>query len=147
MTQFKIWTDGACSGNPGVGAWAAIICDENDQIITELGQTEDRTTNNLMELRAALMALKFVDDVADVVIRTDSNLVVGWMLGTYDRKNHGCRAIADEIDRLIQHKNLSVEWVHVGGHSGDAMNERADKNAKRLIQARKRELQFPGTPR
>ncbi|MBI5303754.1 MAG: reverse transcriptase-like protein [Chloroflexi bacterium] len=137
--QYRIWTDGACSGNPGIGAWASIIVDEQGDDV-RLGQAEDHTTNNLMELRAVERALEFVDTNARVVVYTDSNLVVQWMIGTYERKNAQCAVISNHIDQLIATKGLQVEWVHVPGHGGDERNEQADRFAKSLIRLRKREL-------
>ncbi|MBI5305649.1 MAG: reverse transcriptase-like protein [Chloroflexi bacterium] len=137
--QYKIWTDGACSGNPGLGAWASIVVDDQGGDV-RLGQAEDHTTNNLMELRAVERALEFVDMEAQIVLYTDSNLVVQWMLGTYARKNLPCAAISNHIDQLIATKGLQVEWVHVPGHGGDERNEQADRFAKSLIRLRKREI-------
>jgi ribonuclease HI len=84
--KFKIYTDGACSGNPGPGGWGAVIFDrENNQ--KNISGNEKNTTNNRMELLAAIMALKKIKSNSDVVIYTDFNLRKklvlqnGWLSG------------------------------------------------------------------
>ncbi len=81
--KFKIYTDGACSGNPGPGGWGAVILDqENNQ--KNISGNEKNTTNNRMELLAAIMALKKIKSNSDIVIYTDSiyvkNGITEWMV-------------------------------------------------------------------
>ena len=71
--KLKIYTDGACSGNPGKGGWAAIILDGNNQ--SQISGSENKTTNNRMELMAAIMALKKIKKESDITIYTDSRYV------------------------------------------------------------------------
>ncbi|SVA77647.1 uncharacterized protein METZ01_LOCUS130501, partial [marine metagenome] len=68
--QLVIYTDGACRGNPGVGGWAAVVQQQGDE--TELSGTEENTTNNRMELTAAVRALQFLDRSSEVRLYTDS---------------------------------------------------------------------------
>ena len=81
--KFKIYTDGACSGNPGPGGWGAVIID-NDNNQKNISGNEKKTTNNRMELLAAIMALKKIKINSDVVIYTDSiyvkNGITEWVI-------------------------------------------------------------------
>lgn len=142
--KYQIYTDGACSGNPGVGAWSAIIYDEHGKRIVGLGQTDDHTTNNAMELAAVLKAIEWIDAESILHIHTDSQLVIGWMIGTYQRKNPNVLVMCRAIDQAIEQKRLRVEWVKVQGHAGDARNHEADRFAQDLVKLRKRELEKGG---
>ena len=72
--KFKIYTDGACSGNPGKGGWAAIILDQNSNQ-SSISGSESKTTNNRMELMAPIMALKNIKKKSEIIIYTDSKYV------------------------------------------------------------------------
>ncbi len=140
MTDVTIYTDGACSGNPGPGGWAAIVIPEDDPEATEqLTGGEPHTTNNKMELRAALEALRALDAPADVTLHTDSEYLSkafneGWLDSWQDNdwqtssnnavKNQGLwKALLDEADRH------DVEWVWVKGHADNELNNMADELA------------------
>ncbi|PSQ81225.1 MAG: ribonuclease HI [Bacteroidetes bacterium QS_1_63_11] len=140
MTTVSIYTDGACSGNPGPGGWAAIVIPEETPEATEqLTGGEAYTTNNKMELRAALEALRALDASANVTLHTDSEYLSkafneGW-LDSWQKndwqtssnnavKNQGLwKALLEEADRH------DVEWVWVKGHADNELNNMADELA------------------
>lgn len=130
-----IHTDGACSGNPGPGGWAAII--ESQEGFRELGGREEETTNNRMEMKAAVEALKAVPAAAAVHVVTDSRyLVDGICRWVHAWKRRGWRKadgeevlnreIWEELDALTRSRGGRITWEHVRGHSGAALNERCD---------------------
>ena len=143
--EIKIYTDGACVGNPGPGGWAAIILVENEK--KELFGGEKLTTNNRMELTAAIKALEYCADqeekhpsLKSVRIFTDSTYVkegiTVWINNweknswkTVDKKNVKNVDLWKKLKELIQ--SNQVEWNWVKGHSEDAMNNLADKLAKK----------------
>jgi ribonuclease HI len=140
-----IWTDGACSGNPGPGGWAAIVIPHEDAEPIELSGGEKHTTNNRMELSAALEGLRSLPDGSKVVIVTDSQLMLNsmtkWLPGW---KRKGWKTAAgkpvknqDLLQALDEEtgRHESVRWHWVRGHeTGDAhahkaLNDRADRLA------------------
>jgi ribonuclease HI len=138
----EIWTDGACSGNPGPGGWGAIL--KLGATERELSAAEALTTNNRMELLGAIEALKALKRPCKVILHTDSqyvkNGVTQWIHGwkkngwkTADKKpvkNEDLwRALEESAGRH------TVEWRWVKGHAGDPMNERADALARAAIKA------------
>jgi ribonuclease HI len=136
----EIWTDGACSGNPGPGGWGAILRFGDKE--RELSGAEPDTTNNRMELQAAIAALEALKRPCHVVLTTDSQYVkggiTGWIFGwkrngwkTADKKPVKNVDLWQQLDAAIQrHK---VEWRWVKGHAGHEMNERADELARQAI--------------
>ena len=136
--RVKIWTDGACSGNPGPGGWGAILTFDGHE--KDLCGGEAHTTNNRMELMAAIMALESLTRACDVDIHTDSQYVrqgvMGWIHGW---KKNGWKTAARQpvknvdlwqrLDAATERHN--IEWHWVKGHAGNAMNERADALARR----------------
>jgi ribonuclease HI len=132
----EIWTDGGCKPNPGPGGWAAIL--KFKGTLRELSGAEAETTNNRMELTAAAEALAALKRPCKVILHTDSeylkNGITRWHTG-WVRKNWRTAA-GDPVKNmdlwrrvLDAAKNHAVEWRWVRGHSGDAMNERADQLA------------------
>lgn len=138
----EIWTDGACSGNPGPGGWGAILVyGEREK---ELSGAEAETTNNRMELAAAIGALNALKRPCAVVIHTDSQYVkggiTGWIHGwkkngwkTADKKPVKNMDLWQALDEAIATHN--VEWRWVKGHAGNPRNERADELARAAITA------------
>lgn len=139
MTEkVSIWTDGACSGNPGPGGWGAILRFRTHE--KELSGGEAQTTNNRMELTAAIMALETLTRPCEIDLYTDSQYVRGgitsWITSwkargwrTADRKPVKNIELWQRLDAA---KTLhQVEWHWVKGHSGDQMNERADTLARK----------------
>jgi len=132
-----IYTDGACAGNPGPGGWGAVICDGDE--VREINGGEAATTNNRMELIAAIRGLEATPKGAKVILVTDSQYVKNgltqWMAGW---KRKGWRTAAGgavknqdlwrELDAAAAARD--VDWRWVKGHSGDAGNERADALAR-----------------
>ena len=143
--EIKIYTDGACIGNPGPGGWAAIVLLENEK--KELFGGEKLTTNNRMELTAAIKALEYCaqqeekqPSLKHVRIFTDSTYVkegiTVWINGweknnwkTADKKNVKNVDLWKQLKELA--KSNQIEWNWVKGHSDDPMNDLADKLAKR----------------
>jgi len=136
--KVSIWTDGACSGNPGPGGWGAILRFGTHE--KELSGGEAQTTNNRMELTAAIMALETLTRPCEINLYTDSQYVRGgitsWITGwkargwrTADRKPVKNIELWQRLDAA---KTLhQVEWHWVKGHSGHKMNERADALARK----------------
>ena len=140
--MIKIYTDGACSGNPGVGGWGAVILmDKKDPILLNGG--EKLTTNNRMELTAAIKALKYFENPETINLITDSKYVKdgieswisnwkknGWK--TAAKKPVKNKELWEELDLQISKHNISWEWVK--GHTGEIFNEKADFLARRFIE-------------
>lgn len=132
-----IYTDGACSGNPGVGGWGAIL-KYNDTIKEIYGGNKD-TTNNRMELMAVIESLSILKRTCNVHIYTDSkyvkNGITEWIKNwtKNDWKNSKKQEIAnkDLWQKLYKLTNLyNIEWFWVKGHNDNIMNERADQLAR-----------------
>ena len=137
MNNITIFTDGSSRGNPGPGGWGSVVV-ENDSVI-ELGGREDNTTNNRMELTAAIEGISRVkSDNIKVIINIDSSYVIngitkwvngwkrnGWMTKTKDEVMN-----RDLWERLVEVKEgKDIEWNYVGGHAGIVGNERCDEIA------------------
>ena len=139
MPVIKIYSDGACWGNPGPGGWAPILISRGHH--KEISGAERQTTNNRMEITAALEGLKMLKQPSIVHFFTDSSYLVnaatswlpGWKARGWKRKD-GVLLNADlwqELDReLAKHK---VDWTWVKGHAGNHYNERADQLATEAI--------------
>lgn len=132
-----IFTDGACSGNPGPGGWGAIL--QWGERRKEMSGGEAETTNNRMELMAAIMALETLTRPCNVDLYTDSQYVRGGVTGwirnwkrngwrTADKKPVKNVDLWQRLDAAAERHN--VEWHWVKGHAGDEMNERADELAR-----------------
>ena len=137
-----IWTDGACSGNPGPGGWGAVLKSGGHE--KELSGGEAETTNNRMELMAAIEALNTLKKASRVRLHTDSTYVkdglTQWIHGW---KRNGWKTAAK---KPVKNKDLwqaldeacarhEIEWVWVRGHAGDEGNERADALARDAAKA------------
>lgn len=122
--QFTIYTDGACSGNPGPGGWAYIMLDEQGAEYAASGFEAD-TTNNRMEMMAALMAIRALPPNASAILFSDSNYVISTMRGKFaKKKNLDLWKLLD--DAVIGH-DITYNWVK--GHDGDQYNERCNDMA------------------
>jgi ribonuclease HI len=123
------YTDGACSGNPGAGAWAYRV-EWPDGSVQEAAGAEPLTTNNREELKAVREALRAVRARIDddpgwrIVVRTDSLGVINWLTGKWKRKKN--LDLFPGIDPLVDSR---VQFEHVRGHSGEPGNERVDSLA------------------
>ena len=121
--MIHIYTDGACLGNPGPGGWGAVIIE--DDITTELSGKEADTTNNRMEVTAVIEALKKLSQESEIIIYSDSTYVINTMVKNWKRNKN--KDLWDLLDR--QMIGRKVKWKWVKGHSGDPLNERADRRA------------------
>ena len=135
--RVAIWTDGACSGNPGPGGWGAILTFNGKE--RELSGGEQLTTNNRMELMAAISALEALTRPCAIDLHTDSiyvrDGVTGWIHNwkkrgwkTADRKPVKNVELWQRLDEATQRHDINWKWVK--GHAGDEMNERADALAR-----------------
>jgi ribonuclease HI len=140
--EVSIWTDGACSGNPGPGGWGAILRSGAHE--KELCGGEPATTNNRMELTAAIAALEALKRPSVVHLHTDSNYLKGGIttwIGSW--KRNGWRT-ADKkpVKNIDLWQRLeeaaaphTIDWRWVKGHAEDVMNERADALARKGLAA------------
>ncbi|MGD0117125.1 MAG: ribonuclease H [Candidatus Binatus sp.] len=119
--EYLVYADGSCIGNPGPGGWGVVVRDP-DGVVTELNGHEDSTTNNRMELMAAIEGLRATELGASVVLRSDSQYVVKSMTLHYKRnKNHD---LWELLDAETLAREVRFEWVR--GHGDDPINNRAD---------------------
>jgi ribonuclease HI len=136
-----IYTDGACSGNPGPGGWGAILMFGVHE--RELWGGEPATTNNRMELMAAIAALEALTRPCEVTLFTDSQYlrqgITEWLAGwkargwrTADKKPVKNEDLWRRLDLARAHHR--VQWKWVKGHAGDPLNERADALARRGLE-------------
>ena len=139
--KYKIYTDGACSGNPGPGGWGAVIFDQDNRQ-KNISGSEKNTTNNRMELLAAIMSLKKIKTNSEVVIFTDSiyvkNGITEWMKNWKKNgwKNSNKKPVKNKdlwvkLDKLCEANNVSWKWVK--GHSTNEFNNLADELATKAI--------------
>ncbi len=121
-TAIAAYTDGACSGNPGPGGWGAVLIwpDGREQELS--GSAATATTNNRMEMTAAIEALKRLPPGSAVRLHSDSQLLINTMTRGWKRKAN--QDLWNELDRLVA--QYPVEWVWVKGHANNPLNNRAD---------------------
>ncbi|MGA2924476.1 MAG: ribonuclease HI [Solirubrobacteraceae bacterium] len=134
LATVELWTDGACSGNPGPGGWAALLCRGDHE--RELSGGERATTNNRMELTSVIEGLRAITRPCRVRVHLDSSYVMhaftkGWLrlweangwktAGKQPVKN---RELWEQL--LAQARRHELEWVLVKGHNGVKLNERVD---------------------
>ncbi len=138
--RVEIFTDGACSGNPGPGGWGAVL--RFKEVEKELSGTEARTTNNRMEMMAAIAALEALKRPSRVDLTTDSSYlrdgITRWI---HDWKKRGWKTAAKKpvknvdlwqrLEAALQDHDVAWHWVR--GHSGHLENERADALARDAI--------------
>jgi ribonuclease HI len=144
--MIKIYTDGACKGNPGVGGWGAIIMQDEKNI--ELFGGENETTNNRMELMAVIMALKEISSNLELTIYTDSTYVQkgisewikNWKVNNWrssSKKPVKNKDLWIELDEAVDSRKINWEWVK--GHAGNEGNEKADELANQGVISMMRE--------
>ena len=136
MKQIEIFTDGACKGNPGPGGWGAIIRYGKHE--KEIAGGDPDTTNNRMEMSAAIQALNALVEPCSVKLHTDSKYVIdgitkwifGWQRNGWKNASKQLVRNADlwreMVEAMARHQ---VEWIWVKGHNGHPENERADRLA------------------
>ena len=134
MKKVELYTDGACRGNPGPGGWGAILVYRGKE--KELSGGEESTTNNRMELMAAIAGMSALREPCEIVLTSDSKYLVdainkGWLASW--KKNGWRKAdksavlnveLWKKIDSLLEIHDVSFVWVH--GHTGHPYNERCD---------------------
>lgn len=140
--RIEIFTDGACSGNPGIGGWAALL--RYKDIEKELSGGEVETTNNRMELTAVIEALKALKTVCNITLYTDSKYVMSgitewmpnWKRNNWKTANK--KGNVKNVDLWLQLDELirqhEIRWVWVKGHNGHPENERVDTLARQEVQ-------------
>lgn len=145
-----IYTDGACSGNPGPGGWAYILHfkDQQGNVLHSdynHGRVEN-TTNNQMELTAVLYALRLAHAVVrdiptlrpqSILVHTDSKNVIGWLQGGWKRNNQDIRGLCESIEDCHKHFQTIPVYTWTKGHAGDPMNERVNTLAQQAIKERR----------
>ena len=128
----EIWVDGACSGNPGPGGWAAILI--SGQHRKEISGGNPATTNNEMEMEAVLQALLSIKaQHCSVTIHTDSANVIGWMAQGWKCKTPNLIRARENIRAVCNRMSLAVSYVKTVGHGGDPLNDLADALARAAI--------------
>ena len=139
--RYVIYTDGACSGNPGSGGWGAVILDE-EKNETNISGEEKSTTNNRMELMAPIMALRKIKKASKIIIYTDSiylkNGITTWIKNWEKNgwKNANKKPIKNKdlwVTLDILSKEHVIDWKWVKAHAGNKYNEIADKLATEAI--------------
>ena len=139
--KYTIYTDGACSGNPGPGGWGAVIFD-NDNKQKNISGSEENTTNNRMELLAAIMALQEVNTNSEITIYTDStyvkNGITEWVLKWKENgwKNSNKEPVKnkdlwEKLDNLCAQNTINWKWVKA--HASNKYNNLADELATKAI--------------
>jgi ribonuclease HI len=156
MDKVTIYTDGACSGNPGPGGWAAILISGEHE--KEISGHDLQTTNNRMELTAAIEALRALKRPCEVNIYSDSSYLIqcfnekwmetwkrnGWKRAKKIKNRVAYEPVMNldlwqELDRLLQ--THQVQWQKVKGHAGEHYNERVDALAVEQTKLAKKKLQ------
>ena len=134
--DYTVWCDGSCSPNPGPGGWGAII--DNGAERREISGASPSTTNNIMEMSAAIAALEAIPEGASVHITTDSRYLMDgitrWLAGWKKkgwRKSNGAPVLNRQYWEKLEalQKKRTLEWAWVRGHSGHPENERCDELA------------------
>ena len=143
MNEVTIYTDGACSGNPGKGGWGAILIYAKEK--KYMSGSKQLTTNNQMELTATIEALKAISTPSNIALYTDSqyvkNGITSWIFNwkkngwkTANKKPVANRDLWIELEKYVDFH--SVNWFWVKGHSGDHYNEIADELAVKAMNER-----------
>ena len=143
MNEVTIYTDGACSGNPGKGGWGAILIYAKEK--KYMSGSKQLTTNNQMELIATIQALKAILKPSNIDLYTDSqyvkNGITSWIFNwkkngwkTSNKKPVANKDLWIELEKYVDFH--SVNWFWVKGHSGDHYNEIADKLAVKAMNER-----------
>ena len=142
LKKVEIWTDGACSSNPGPGGWASILNYKGIEKVISGGNKE--TTNNVMELTAVIEGLKILKEPCEVTLYSDSNYVVkaieeNWLVTwkkngfkTANKKPVKNQQLLEELDLLLM--THSVKFIHVKGHADNENNNKCDKIAREEAQ-------------
>ncbi|WP_016951891.1 ribonuclease HI [Anabaena sp. PCC 7108] len=147
----SIYTDGACTGNPGPGGWAVVVY-FNDGSIHEMGDASRHTTNNKMEMQAAIAALQYLEASGQnepITLYTDSEYLIncvtkwvkGWKKKGWKKSDGNPVQNQDLLEILDELNSRLVKWQHVRGHSGNIGNERCDVIARSFASSKIPSLQ------
>lgn len=146
MEKFEIYTDGSSKGNPGPGAWAAIVIGSQ---VREIGGSEKETTNNKMEITAAIEALKTIPENSAAIIYSDSEYLIKGItiwIKNWQKNNWRTKDKKEVMNKYLWEKlfeeteKREVGWKKVLGHSGHLLNERCDEVAQQLAEGKSVEL-------
>ena len=140
--MINIYTDGACSGNPGIGGWGAVIFSNSDDVVF-LNGGESITTNNRMELTAAIKSIAYFKNRSNLELFTDSKYlkdgIERWILNwkkngwkTSNKKPVKNKDLWVQLDKEILKHNIKWNWVK--GHANNEFNEKADSLARKYIE-------------
>lgn len=143
MKKVVIYTDGACSGNPGKGGWCAILIYDNNgiQVRKSISGSKNDTTNNKMELTAVIEALNVLKEPVEVQLFTDSKYVMegatkwlnGWVKNNWKTSNKKSVANQDLWEKLLPLlEKYRINWNWVKGHSDNEFNNKCDEIARKL---------------
>ena len=134
MKKVTIYTDGACSGNPGAGGWGAVLFYRDEK--REISGYEENTTNNKMELTAAIKALERLKEPCEVELYSDSAYLVNaflegwltkWQMNGFKSSNKKPVQNVDLWQKLIELNNIhKITWIKVKGHADNVYNNRCD---------------------
>lgn len=152
-----LYTDGACSGNPGPGGWGSVLYNYKTKKIFELGGAESGTTNNRMEMLAIIEGLKLahVQKISSILVLTDSTYVIRgftqWRHGWKKRgwtNSEGQPVLNQDLWKNLEEaaKQLKIEWRYVRGHQGTPGNERVDEIAVAYSKKQHIELEYALSP-
>lgn len=147
----SIYTDGACTGNPGPGGWGVVVYFDDGSVV-ELGDSARDTTNNKMEMQAAIAALEYLKaskQTQPITLYTDSEYLInsitkwlpGWKRKGWKKSNGEPVQNQDLLESLDELNSRLVKWQHVRGHSGNIGNERCDAIARSFATGRTPSLQ------
>lgn len=139
LTKIDIHTDGACSGNPGPGGWCSILVYNGTE--KEISGSEAWATNNQMELKSVIEALKMLNRPCEISLYSDSQYVVKsineWLPGWVKTNFKGKKNVDMWREYVELAKKHKITAIHVKAHNGDYYNERCDKVAYNLAQSQK----------
>jgi ribonuclease HI len=147
----SIYTDGACTGNPGPGGWGVVVYFD-DGSVYEMGASSRHTTNNKMEMQAAIAALQFFQESGQkepITLYTDSEYLIncitkwvkGWKKKGWKKADGNPVQNQDLLETLDELNNRLIKWQHVRGHSGNIGNERCDVIARSFANGKVPSLQ------
>ena len=142
--KIKIYTDGACSGNPGIGGWGAVLINSDTNEEQYISGAENLTTNNKMELTATIESLKSIKKPSEIELYTDSQYVKNginlWIINwkkngwkTANKKPVANKELWIELDKIVQFHNVC--WFWVKGHSSNHYNDIADQLAVKAMKS------------
>ena len=133
MSKIIAYTDGACSGNPGGGGWAAMIDDD-----LQSGRFPC-TTNNAMEMFAILMACEMCPSYSDLIVYTDSKVSINWLYKRTQCRLDHIKPTRQAIYNTVKAKEIRLILRHVKGHNGDLCNHKVDRAAYAQAQIQKKQ--------